>query len=414
MESSAGEDEGAQDGGGQGDGSPAAEANAPEPLPEASVSSEAEAGTVDNDVAVEAHPPDELPNAPGAGLLHTTAQLDFMRAHRTQEPWAAAMARVLDEANSSLGRTPAPPVDFNVPYYYANPEESDAAKACLHEDGVAAYVLALSYQLAETSAERSQYADKAVEILNAWGSVNKSVSGGDGTLLMVYKGVLLLYAADLVMNYEGWTPSARDTFMVWVDGVFAKSASDIKARKNNWGDWGTLGAVASAGLHNDTTGVLIEVERIKQRIETNIDANGEIPEENLRTNSGMWYTFFALTSMTTAAHIARNTTGANLFDFQAPNGRSIRLALDKLFFYCEHPDQWPYPLPDGILGQIQKLLYPCADEVLVPQPDSWPGNLYEGVSDIYQVGAWEDWVTPYRPQRGYHGWLYPTLMRQTP
>jgi hypothetical protein len=357
---------------------------------------------------------DDTPKPPGMGLMHTAAQLQFMRDHKAQQPWDAARQQVLAEAETGLSRTPQATEDFNVPFYYADPEAAQAAKEGLRQDALAAYALALGYQLADTSAKRSAYAGKAIEILDAWASVNKEVSGADGDLVVIYTGVPLLYAADLVMNFEGWDQARRDAMLSWVASVFLPCSDAIKENDNNWGDWGTLGAVASAGLRNDAAGVSNESDRIKGRIATEIAESGELPEENKRTNNGMWYTFFAMTSMTTAAQIVLNTTGEDLFQYTAPNGRSIRLALDKEFFYAIHPDQWPYPLPDGIEGDIWKLLYPCDDTIQLPYPNGWPGSLFEVMSDIYQVQEWEDYVQGYRPQHGYHGWIFSTLVRTTP
>ena len=370
-------------------------------------------GVGGGDAALDAAPAAD-PAPPGVGLMHTTAQLDFMRAHASQEPWASAYQQLLGEAEAALARVPEAKATFDVPFYYGQPAASQAAKEGLRQDALSAYALALGYQLAATSAKRAQYADKAIMLLDAWGTINKAVTGADGDLVVLYAGIPLLYAGDLVMQSGRWDAAGRSAFMTWVGAVFAKSAGALKTRGNNWGDWGTLGTVASAGLANDTAAVLAEVERIKGRIANDIDAHGELPEENKRTNSGMWYTFFALTSMTTAAQIALNVTGVDLFAYTAPNGRTIRLALDKEFAYATHPDQWPYHLPDGVAGTAWRQLYPCADEVEMPTATGWPGPLFEVMSDIYKVKAWEDWVAPHRPERGYHGWIYPTLARRTP
>ncbi len=359
-------------------------------------------------------PAEGQPQPPGVGLMHTLAQLQFMRDHRAEEPWKSAIAQLLGEAEASLGNAPNPVGDYDVPFYYEDPDKSQAAKEGLREDAFGAYAAALGYQLAETGAKRNQYAAKAVELLSAWATVNKEVSGADGDLVVIYAGIPLLYAADLVMNYEGWDPAGREAFKGWVRAVFWQSADNIKDRANNWGAWGTLGAIASATLVGDAGSVAQGIERIQDRIEESIDDSGELPDENKRTNSGMWYTFFALTSMTTAAQIALNTTGVNLFTYVSPSGRTFKLALDKEFFYATHPDQWPYLLPDGIAGDLWRLLYPCGDEIEMPTASGWPGNLFEMMSDKYQVTEWESWVKPSRPHKGSHGWVYATLMRQTP
>jgi len=359
-------------------------------------------------------PSDASPRAPGVGLMHTVAQLDFLRAHRELEPWRAATLQLLQDADAALMRTPEPRADFNVPSYYGDPQAAQAAKECLRQDARAAYALALGYQLADTAAKRHQYAVKAIEFLEAWAMVNTSISGADGDLVAMYTGVPLLYAADLLIRAEEWAPAGRSAFTAWVSTVFRPSADDIKQRSNNWGAWGTLGAMASAALVGDASAVAAEVARIQVRIKDSIAVNGELPEENLRTNSGIWYTYFALTSMTAAAQIARNVSGVDLFGYTAPNGRTLRMAFDRHFIYAVHPEQWPYPLPTGIEGELWRQLYPCADELEMPTVTGWPGTLFEIMSDTYQVPAWRDWVVASRPLQGYHAWIYVTLARQSP
>lgn len=351
---------------------------------------------------------------PGVGLLHTAAELDTMRQHRDQEPWATAFAALLQEADAALAHPPAPLADLSVPAYYDDPAGHEAAKQALSDDAFAAYACALAFQLARTDAQRAVYANKAIEILDAWATVNTRVSGADGSLVMMYKGIHLVYAADLVAGYPGWGADAAARFRTWVATQFASSADEKKTARNNHGAWGTLGAMAAAAYLGDGPALDVEIERLRARIRDEIDANGELPEENKRTNSGIWYTYFALAPMTGAAQLARNVRGLDLFDHVAANGRSLRLALDRLFFYAEHPDAWPHHLPDGLAGELWRLLYPCADELELPTPNSWPGNLFEAMASEYGVGAWSAWVEPYRPQRGGHIWIYPTLTRPNP
>jgi hypothetical protein len=345
-------------------------------------------------------------------VMHTPAQLAAMRSRIGREPWLSAYNGLIAEADTAMDRIPAPPAVLDIPFYYGDPAASDAAKADLQADSAAAYALALASWLAPTTEESTRYADKAISILDAWATINRQVSGADGDLVLTYKGVLFIYAADLLWDREPWMRAGRTNFESWVRVVYWPAADRIKTHANNWGDWGTLGAVASAALLDDRDAVLQEIERIKERIASNIATNGELPYENLRTNSGMWYTFFALTSMTTAAQVALNYEGVNLFTYTADNGRTFKMALDKYFGYSLHPETWPYPLPAGIAGEAMRLAYPCADEILQPTPNTWPGTLYEMMSFIYGQPDWAAWVAPYRPLRGFHGWIYSTLMRE--
>jgi hypothetical protein len=346
--------------------------------------------------------------------MHTTAQLDFMRLHRDESPWREALGQLVNDAELALGRTPDPAEVLDVPGGYADPEAHTAAKERLRQDAFAAYALGLGYQLADTAAKRREYASAAAGFLDAWAGVNREVTGDDGDLVLIYAGVTLLYAADLVMNFDGWPADRRSAFTLWSSTVFWQSSDDIKDRANNWGAWGTLGALASAALVENAAAVAEETERIRRRIADSISENGELPEENNRTNSGMWYTYFALTSLTAAVQIARNVSGVDLFSYVAPNGRSLRLALDRDFHYALHPEEWPYPLPPGLEGALWRLLYPCADEVELPTVTGWPGPLFEIMSDVYGVPEWREWVLSARPLKGYHAWIYVTLSRRTP
>ncbi len=353
----------------------------------------------------------EWPRPPGVGLMHTSQQLQTMWENRSFEPWSAAYSALMVEAQAALAHTASPMVDFYVPGYYVDEEAHTAAKQCITLDGMAAYVLALAYQLAEDDVERTEYADRAVQIIDAWATVNVSVSGDDGDLVMLYKGIHLVYAADLVLRYEGWDPAGRSALLSWVRSVFLGSAQAEKNDRNNHGDWGTLGAIAGGAILEDDVAVALELERIRVRISESIDDTGELPQENLRTNSGMWYTYFALAPMTAGIQVGKNILGVDLYGYVSPEGRSIRLALDRLFTYCLDPASWPHELPGGIAGEIWRVLYPCADEVEIPEPFDWPGNLYEIMSSVYAVPEWEAWTAPYRPQRGLHAWIHVTLMR---
>jgi hypothetical protein len=319
---------------------------------------------------------------------------------------------LITEAEQALVASPHAVADFNVPGYYGQPAASMAAKQGLSDDASAAYALALAYQL-DTGDRRTLYATKAVELLNAWAATNRRVSGEDGDLVLCYAGIPLVFAADLLSNYPGWRPEDRDAFKGWVNRVFRRSADKIKGRANNHGAWGTFASMAGAHLTDDADAVNADVVRLKQRIARAIASDGELPDENRRTNSGMWYTYFALMPMTAAAQIVLNATGEDLFRYTAPNGRSLKLALDRFFRHCRNPTAWPYKKPGGLFGLVYNTIYPSADELLLPTPSDWPGNLYEAMAAIYGERAWEEWVEKYRPIRGGRGWIYPTLMRTT-
>jgi hypothetical protein len=127
------------------------DASAPEPgspSPPPDIRVEGDAGTA----AAE-----DPPAPPGVGLMHTAAQLDFVRAHKGQEPWLSAFTQLIDgNAEPALARAPNPMADFDVPGGYVDPDAHKAAKDRLRQDAFAAYALALGYQLAVRSTLRKR------------------------------------------------------------------------------------------------------------------------------------------------------------------------------------------------------------------------------------------------------------------
>lgn len=354
-------------------------------------------------------PPAEGKRFDHPGGMHSADEIRWVTANLDREPWRSAYAQLKVEADSRLGDASCAVEDFNVPYYYRFPEACMAAKRGLSENAGAAYALALTYRL-DTAPQRSRYADKAVTLLTDWGKTNRRASGYDGDLVMCYAGLPFIFAGDLLWDYHGWSQEDRETFMRWVREVFLRSAKRKETERNNHGDWGTFASIAAHHLVDDRAGVLRDVAHLKRRIATSIGANGELPAETKRNNSGMWYTYFALAPMTGAVQIARNATAIDLFAYEAPGKRSVRQALDAFFVYCQNPEAWPYARKTGIAGALQEVFYPSADTIKLPSPSSWPGNLYEAMGAMYGEATWTDYVKAHRPIRGGRAWIYPTLM----
>jgi hypothetical protein len=341
------------------------------------------------------------------GGLHSQAEIDATKLNVQQniQPWKDAFDKLIAKADESLTHVSQAVQDFYAPGYYSDAEGSLAAKGLIHEDASAAYFCALAYQLDESS-QRTQYADKAVELLNSWAAINETVSGYDGNEYMCTGGIGLIHAADLVWNYSGWDSADRDNFAHWVNNVFRVSANAIIDHKANWGCWGSLGSISAAYLLDDQTTVDYVIALMKDRIGYSIASDGHMPEETDRGNSGIWYTYYALAPLTAACQVALNATGEDLFHYTSPNGCNIKMALDNLFYYSQHPDEWPYY--EGDLNNI-------------PSADSWPGNLFMAMAGIYDEPEYSDWVTS-----GGHvsdstwwgsfhiAWFFPVLMQPLP
>jgi hypothetical protein len=271
----------------------------------------------------------------------------------------------------------------------------------LSKDAWAAYSCAIAYQLT-SGKERIDYANKTIQILNAWATINKTTSNVDGNLAMADSGVGLVLAAELLTDYDGWEKEQRVQFAEWLRNVHLKSCSRIAGHENNWGDWGVLGCIAAHYFLDDIKGIDADIECIRMHIDQAIEADGRMPQETKRGKNGMWYTYFALAPLTAACQIAYNARGVDLFNYKGKDGAGIEQALDYLYQYSLEPQKWPHFTGKGLA---------------LPEPGKWPGNLFEAMSGIYGKKEYEVWVENARPlivSSHHYAWSVPTLLRTVP
>ena len=333
------------------------------------------------------------------GGLYSNAQIEKVRAkvEAAEQPWKAAYDALIVQARKYREREPRAIQDFHVPGYYQHPEANKKVLKRLSLDAWAAYSSAVAYRLTSGS-ERVQYADKVVQMLTAWAVTNTNATGGDGNLVMTYTGVGLIFAAELITDYDGWKRVHRKLFSAWVNSVYLRSCNSIKGRKDNWGDWGILGCIAAHYFLDDVQAVDLDIDHIRKKIDAGIEADGRMPIEVSRGKNGIWYTYFALAPLTAACQIAVNARQADCFAFKGKDGSGIEEALDYLLRYSLAPNKWPY--------------YKKKD-LNRPKPKRWPGNLFEAMHNIYDKKEYESWIEDHRPIMiyGHHyAWAMPTLL----
>ena len=186
-------------------------------------------------------------NHPGG--MHPKSQLEYVKKQikTKQQPHWDAYQQLIVYADSALQKPAEALADFSVPGYYVNALMHRKNSKSLMSNAFGAYACALAWQL---SGEK-KYADKSLEILNAWGSTNTKYSDADGSLVMSYAGSGMLMAAELLYHYEGWEKAEKKQFSTWVENVYKKACNEIRNRANNWADWGRLGSALCAQFLDD-------------------------------------------------------------------------------------------------------------------------------------------------------------------
>ncbi len=338
----------------------------------------------------------------GVHNMHPIAQLRYVKYNvaRRVDPYLKAYSRLIHDADEiiDLGQQANAVADFNVPGYYGNEEAHRAAVASLVKDSYAAYANALAHRLSGDK----RYGEKAVYFLNAWSSKNKKYSGADGELAMTRAGCGLVIAAELMSGTTLWSTAERNQFKYWIIDVYQKAGNSIRYSRNgtilvnNWSDWGRYASILSASFIEDSAEVNENIRLIKSDLFNKIAADGHMPHEVSRGETGTWYTYFSLSPMTAASWIAYNITGENIFTLESEQGASIKKAVDYILYYSKNPTQWPWD-PNPERGTPQK----------------WPGNLVEALDGIYNEPNYRSYVAGSRPivYNDHHfTWTFPTLM----
>lgn len=151
-------------------------------------------------------------------------------------------------------------------------------------------------------------------------------------------------AVGLLAGSHSWTPADQQGMLDWC-GQFltwmleSSNGKDESASKNNHGtyyDVQIVGLAFFVGRKDVADRVLREAS--KKRIEVQIEPDGRQPLELARTKSA-GYSLMNLSGLFELARLG-DATGADLWNFQSRDGRSIRKALDYLIPFGTGQRQW--------------------------------------------------------------------------
>ena len=119
-----------------------------------------------------------------------------------------------------------------------------------------------------------------------------------------------------------------------------------QAARNNHGSWFAAQTASYALFVGDTGRARAIVEGVKPRIGAQITAEGRQPIELERTRS-MHYASFNVEALSRVAEMGRHLA-IDLWNYQAPEGGSIRRAIDHIAPHVVTPATWPGQQIDAI------------------------------------------------------------------
>lgn len=290
-----------------------------------------------------------------------------------KQPWLDAWYKLRDESsaryNEAVGAEGTAPPEYEVTFIYRDSNnngttDDDAAlhqeqKALLMDDARAAYLLALRWLFTG----ETDYRERSIRLIMGWTDTTTS-DFGDTNLVMTYGGAGFLLAADVLLAGGEW--DGFDAFRSWAETVylscaFAEDATGEIPDSNNHQSWAIYGILLFSHVFHDDGLFDQYVDRLLDHIHYTIADDGHMPNESAREDKGIHYTIFALEPMTAAAKIVNNVARTNLFSTTHYYGQKMHKALQYLFYYNEHPEDWPYHA--GIAGRPAHALFEAMGDV---------------------------------------------------
>jgi Alginate lyase len=174
---------------------------------------------------------------PGVGV--SRAQLNFVRdkVNTNAQPWRDAYNQMAGSAYGSLSRTPKPRAVVECGPY------SDPNLGCTDErqDAIAAYTLALMWYITQNS----QYATKAIQIMDAWSATIQDHTNSNAPLQTAWSAASWARAAELIRHtYTSWPNVNR--FATMLRNVYLPEI--INGRANTNGNWELTMMESSLGI----------------------------------------------------------------------------------------------------------------------------------------------------------------------
>ncbi len=188
------------------------------------------------------------------GLLHTQTDFDRMKREvaANAEPWISGWKRLTENPHSQVTWTPHPEEIVYRGYDKVHHENY----AHLFNDAAAAYADAVRWKISGDSA----YAQKGIEILNAWGEKLTSIEGtSDRCLAAGIYGYEMANAGEILRDSPAWKPQDFVMFKKMMLNVFAPMNQGFLTSHNGanihhyWANWDlcNMASLLSIGVLTD-------------------------------------------------------------------------------------------------------------------------------------------------------------------
>src|SRR5690606_23725328 len=286
------------------------------------------------------------------GMLHTNEDFDFVKNKVDDglSPWKEGYEKLNSSTHLTLSYNANPTVKLiRGGGSREEPEPDNYANA--FRDSHAAYQMGLKWKLTGDDA----WAEKAVEILNAWASTCTSISGDSNRALAsgIY-GFTFANAAEVVRDFDGWEESDFNTFKNWMVDVFYSVSKEFlvthwgNCESHYWTNWdaANMCSIMAIGILTDDIDKITEaIAYFKTGIGTgNIhnaithihDVNGEVLGQGQESGRDQGHATLVISLLGAFCQMAYNV-GADLFAYDD----------HKFLALCEYTAKYNYSDANG-------------------------------------------------------------------
>ncbi|WP_392672666.1 alginate lyase family protein [Streptomyces sp. LN785] len=207
------------------------------------------------------------------GVLVSRPQLDFVRSkvQAGAQPWKSAYDQMLASKYASLTRTAKPRAVVECGSY-SNPNYGCTDE---REDAIAAYTLALAWYITQDS----RYAQKSIEIMDAWSAVIQDHTNSNAPLQTGWAGSSWPRAAEIIKyTYSSWPNSGR--FATMLRNVYLPKVINGSNSNGNWELSMTEAAIGIAVFLEDRSAYDKAVTKFRGRVPAYIylASDGALPK----------------------------------------------------------------------------------------------------------------------------------------
>ncbi|MFD3656761.1 alginate lyase family protein [Streptomyces sp. NPDC058620] len=207
------------------------------------------------------------------GVLVSRPQLDFVRERvlAGAQPWKGAYDQMLAGKYASLARTARPRAVVECGSY-SNPNHGCTDE---REDAIAAYTLSLAWFISKDS----RYAQKAIQIMDAWSGVIKDHTNSNAPLQTGWAGSSWPRAAEIIKyTYSSWPNSGR--FGTMLRDVYLPEVINGSHSNGNWELSMTEAAIGIAVFLEDRSAYDKAVTKFRGRVPAYVyvTADGSLPK----------------------------------------------------------------------------------------------------------------------------------------